>query len=606
MNNFLLNSPFSILLSIILLISNYSIGHFICKIKKIKHIFSQISNINFQKILVGQIILIFFIFPLIVFFERSNVIFFFFILINFFSLFWFLKEFILFKKYTLFLPFLKNRSVYFYILFLIIFLYFLLASSPITDADSLDYHLGSALNMLKYKKYILFKEWFTLAQSGAGEALIALGLFLGAEQYSSLVQFSGLLSICGILIKASETSKVFKSPYFLALVVLTCPVLLFLVSTAKPQLFFSACLLVSLSLIFRNQWKKDTLISYCIINALVFICIIGKFSFNLSGFLIWVLATIRIFNFRNIFKLFFISILFFILIYLPYIYWKWSEYGGNFLLYFLSPFPLHLPGYNHFLDHVRAPPSFKFPYFLFATNSLSTITETLGFSSLIFLYFIFHKKSVEIYSIVSISVLYLIGANLYASPNARYFFDILLWLAFASKYIKNSKNLENLKFLNFFYFIQIFIVTIALSYSVYSFFPGSITQKKYFFVKNKYGNEYSGVKWVEKELDGKNVLIFARSISMYTGNATSGLFINFTNSEQSLYYKNLIKEKKIKYYATFGETPRIESLEGCIEGLYKYKDNVGSYAVRNPFSKRYSYNGYIYHLNYTKLPNCKK
>jgi hypothetical protein len=603
MNNFLLNSPFSILLSIILLISNYSIGHFICKIKKIKHIFSQISNINFQKILLGQIILIFFIFPLIVFFERSNVIFFFFILINFFSLFWFLKEFILFKKYTLILPLLKNQPFYFYILLLIIFLYFLLASSPITDADSLDYHLGSAFNILKYKKYILFKEWFTLAQSGAGEVLIALGLFLGAEQYSSLVQFSGLLSICGILIKASETSKFFKSPYFLALVVLTCPVLLFLVSTAKPQLFFSACLLIALSIIFRNEWKKDILISYCIINALIFICIIGKFSFNLSGFLIWILATIRILNLRNILKLFFISILFFILIYLPYIYWKWSQYEGNFFLYFVSPFPLHLPGYDYFLEHVRAPSSFKFPYFLFTTNSLSTITDTLGFSSLIFLYFISCKKNYEIYSIVSISILYLIVSNLYASPNARYFFDIILWLAFALKYVKNSKNL---KFLHFFYLIQIFIVVIVLSYSVYSFFPGSITQEKYSYIKNKHGNEFTGVKWVEKELDRQDVLIFARSISMYSGTATSGLFINFTNLEQSLYYKNLIKEKKIKFYATFGETSNFGSLEGCIEGLYKYKDNVGGYAVRNPFSKGPSYNGYIYHLNYSKLPNCEK
>jgi len=124
----------------------------------------------------------------------------------------------------------KNKSIYYYVLVVLIILYFLLAASPITDADSLDYHIGSAINILRYDSYVLFKEWFTLAQSGSGETLVAFGLYVGAEQYASLVQFSGLLSICGILLRAASASKVFKSPFLLPLIILTCPVLLFLVS----------------------------------------------------------------------------------------------------------------------------------------------------------------------------------------------------------------------------------------------------------------------------------------------------------------------------------------------------------------------------------------
>jgi hypothetical protein len=525
--------------------------------------------------------------------------------VNFLALFFYLIEFFLLKnKKILQINFLKSKSIYYYILSLLIILYFLLASSPITDADSLDYHIGSALNILKYNNYVLFKEWFTLAQSGSGETLIAFGLYVGAEQYASLIQFSGLLSICGILLRSSYESKVFKSPFLLPLIILTCPVLLFLVSTAKPQLFFSACLLVALAIIYSNNYKQNSILAYILVNIIIFVCMTGKFSFNLSGFLIWILATLRIANTKNILKLLFTSALVCLLIYVPYIYWKWTQYEGNFFLYFVSPFPLHLPGYNSFLESNRAPQGLglKFPYFLIITNSLPRITETLGFSSFIFLYYFFYEKNREMYSIILISIAFLIISNLYASPSARYFFDVVLWLAFGLKFVKSP---SSLKFLKFFYFSQIFIVILALLYSVYSLFPGSVAKNKYFLVKNKYANEYSGVKWVIEEIGNEKVVIYARSIS-HDGFAISGLFMNFTNPNDSLYYKNLIKEKKVKYYATFGDFPRFEDFEGCITSLYKIKNNVGNYAVRNPFAKKSSYNGYIYHLDYSKLPTCKK
>ena len=53
----------------------------------------------------------------------------------------------------------------------------------------------------------------------------------------------------------------------------------------------------------------------------------------------------------------------------------------------------------------------------------------------------------EMYSIIIISGVYLLLSNLYASPNATYFFDILVWLAFGLKYIKVPVN---------FYFLKIF------------------------------------------------------------------------------------------------------------------------------------------------------
>ncbi len=86
-------------------------------------------------------------------------------------------------------------------------LYFLLGLAPLTSADVLDYHVGSALNILRFDKYMFYPEWFTSLQSGNGEILIALGLSVGSEQFGSLVQFSSIFTISGIIMKFSDKKK---------------------------------------------------------------------------------------------------------------------------------------------------------------------------------------------------------------------------------------------------------------------------------------------------------------------------------------------------------------------------------------------------------------
>ena len=596
-------APFSLIVAYLILFSNYVLGHYILSIQKINVLLNKISNLFFQKILFGQLTLMIVLFIFIIFFDNAKFFYIVFYFINIVCcihyIFFFFK-----KKKIINLNFLENKNFLFYFFSFLILLFFLLSSSPITDADSLDYHFGAALNILKYDKFFLNKEWFTLAQSGRGEILIGYGLLLGSEQYSSLIQFSGLLSICGILIKISEINLIFKNKYFLSLIVITCPVLLFLVNSAKPQLFFSACLLIAIALCFENNFNKNLLKIFTLINILIFVAMTGKFSFQLSGFLIWCLAFLRFVNLKNLFQLLTISILVFIIIYLPYIYWKWDQYGGNILSYFLNPLPIHLSGYNNFFEHIKAPQGFglNFPYFLLITNSLSRITETLGFSSLIFMFIIFCKKEKEAYQILLIIIIFTLVANSYSSPSARYFFDCLLWLAFCFKFIKRNIHLN---FLNLFFYIQFFLIFITLIYSSINFFRGSLSPSSYINVKNKYAYDYSAIKWLNDKLKSEDALVFTRSIS-HSGNYTSGIFLNFTSEENLDFYINIIKEKKIKYYATFGTHPRLSVFENCLEGLYLMENNVGNTAFRNPFAKKNTYNGYIYYLNYEKLPNCVK
>ena len=79
--------------------------------------------------------------------------------------------------------------------------------------------------------------------------------------------------------------------------------ILFLVNSAKPQLFFSACLLIAIALCFENNFNKNLLKIFTIINILIFVAMTGKFSFQLSGFLIWCLAFLRFVSLKNLFQL---------------------------------------------------------------------------------------------------------------------------------------------------------------------------------------------------------------------------------------------------------------------------------------------------------------
>ncbi|EMG22137.1 PF07220 domain protein [Leptospira interrogans serovar Copenhageni str. LT2050] len=118
--------------------------------------------------------------------------------------------------------------------------YGFLALCPITNADSLDYHIGVAIEILNQGKMPVFSGWFHGRLAGSGEVLNALGLAIGAEQFGSLLQFCGLLSIYGILSfysfaeKFSESDGVWRKIIIIAF--LSSPVLVFLVSSPKPQL----------------------------------------------------------------------------------------------------------------------------------------------------------------------------------------------------------------------------------------------------------------------------------------------------------------------------------------------------------------------------------
>ncbi len=599
MENYIYNPLISVFISVLLTMGCYSFGKLIIDRFRLKLIISKVSYVEFQYLSFGLLTLIIILFPLVAFFSFSNTLLkITSIILCFFSTI-FVKELKFFYKKIKY----HYKDNFFKIFLFIVTLYFLLSLSPLTSADVLDYHVGSALNILRFDNYVLFPEWFTSLQSGTGETLIALGLVIGAEQFGNIVQFSSVLTISGIFFKFYKNFKNFDSQFFLPITVLSCPILLFLLSGNKPQIFYSSILFFALALNFvKLENEKEKLISYFLINILIFSCIVGKFSFNLSGFLIWTLSTLVVVNKKNIFKLILIVSVTFSLIYMPVILWKYANLGGSIFTYFFSPFPLHLPGYENFFSHNKGPQEIPFPYFLFYTTP-SRFTEFLGLNVLFFiLVFYSIKKNPKINFLIFSIFLYILVSNIYASPSARYYLDPILWSTFIvglSKPVKFKKLFQKV------FLYQTFVIFLILIYSIINFLPGTFNYNNYKAMKQKHAYMYSGFLWLNEIIpDNSKVIIINRPISQYKDYSISGGFNYFTNEKQAKYYKKLIYEKKPNYIVYFGKTPDLRNFNNCVDKIYKKKDNVGYHATRNPFNKGAPYNGYIYEVDYNKLLKC--
>lgn len=285
---------FSLFLSLLLFIGCSVIGYFILSFNYPKRSFENITILEFQYPIIGLLFLIIISYPVVLFssatFQFIKISAYFLIFLSFFSI----KFFFSIKNILLFIKSIKNCiNFYLFILLLIISGYFLLSLTPPTNADFLDYHLGVAKNILKASKFSFSEEWFTAYQAGPGEVLISIGLAIGAEQFSSLIQFSAILSILGVFLKFVKNNIYQENKLLVILISFSSPIFIMLVPSAKPQLFFSALILICFSLSIINLANKNHNNNYydiATISLLGFVSCIGKFSFNLSFFLILIIC----------------------------------------------------------------------------------------------------------------------------------------------------------------------------------------------------------------------------------------------------------------------------------------------------------------------------
>lgn len=493
--------------------------------------------------------------------------------------------------------------------------YALLALSPITNADSLDYHIGVAVEILNYGKMPAYPEWFHSRLAGNGEVLIAFGLAIGAEQFGSLLQFTGLVGVFGILSFycppfLKRNSSLFKDIVILAF--LSCPVLVFLVSSPKPQLLPVAMNFFALALTIHSinlKSKQEILVTFSIICLLVMTASQSKFSFYLSSGLIGIVAITILISRKYLIYAVAISVISYIGVMLPSIIWKMNNFNARFFDVLIRPFPGDYLGIKNFEKGLRdfTDTSLQFPLSLFYPESIAALTTILGAG--LFLFFLIKvEKDLKFFIILIISICATLLGILLGQKTSRFFLEPFIWILFWI-IIYNSKNAFVFKpfsiLISLGIFIQSLFIIIAISYGVYQLFPGALTTKFRNEVMNKYANGYNLMKWVDSVLPPNAVLLSShRSIGLAPRRVMSldwSRYVDTKNQNSKVYFQR-IKDIGVTHYLLIGDRSEDSVFNNCNFTFLSSKDSY--VANRIPFNERIKFSASLYKINSSQIFDC--
>ena len=514
---------------------------------------------------------------------------------------------------------ISNNKPYLLVL-LFIFAYFLLSLMPISDPDSLDYHLTVPYLSLLNERFVIEKEWTTSQLAGAGEALSILGLSIDAYKLSSILQFVGLAAIVILILTLNINKKLvnLENKILISLAILCIPSFLFLTFTAKPQLFSIAsnftAFLITFFILPNEKDNKKILILF---GFVCFLCLSAtqyKFSFYLSSGIIIFFAIYETFKKKLIAQAILIFLILSILIIFPREYYDYKNLSSDVIKNFFQPVTDDYISQNVVtsLKHGSGNPRY-FPYWLFlpiyaGKIAPGVITEIIGLSVLILFLNLTLKK---INKIFIASIIFFVAGIFLAQPIGRFFIEPFLWLMTGSLYyIGSNKNLL-FKLFQKFIIINSLIITLIISVTVKNFLPGIFSIENYKNTLNKYAEGYMLYEWANKNLPENSVILTSHRSYLFSKYpfVSYDFRLYLSNDKQLEYFIDLISKKKPTHllYNGIDHDLVTDALKNCRGDLEKFEKRVSKTATRNPLSRaNLYYDGYIYKLDLSKLKKCKK
>ena len=484
-------------------------------------------------------------------------------------------------------------------LLVLMFLLFLLCLAPFTHADTLDYHLLSAVNIINTGSFSASPIPLALQLEGAGEILIALSLAAGTEQFANLIQYGGLLSIIGSFLCIKK-----KNSYFLLLSVISTPCFIFFLSSPKPMLMQIANILFIFSYLFERKLKfinKQNFLFFSLI--MLTINFLSKFSYIISSVFLFVYILIKLIS-KNYYKtpLFYIILVCFFLIFPDY-YFNYKNFSTSVLNYMQSPLPINLPGFKEFSISLRhiSDGSRILPLWLVVPNSLGMISTIIGPVILSFLLFEYKKINIYLFLIF----VFLIFVLIFAQASSRFLFEGFVLLQFLLIFCNFKNKKLSIIFNNYVKFQSIVAICI-LAILVFKLLPGSFSYKSRNYVMINNANGYALIQWANNYLKkGDEIISTNRSLSLFNVPAYDLVtlqYIDFSNNNSEIFSK-FIKEKKINKILIESDV-NPGQFYNCTGKLIAKQENVGSLKGRNPFNQSKSYDASIYEFDYRKFPKC--
>jgi hypothetical protein len=251
------------------------------------------------------------------------------------------------KKIGDYLGFVKTSSLFnkieIVIISFVFFLFFLCVCGPVTDADSLDYHIGYPLEILREGGTFTSDFWLHSRLVSIGEYLNLTGLVLGTDNLGAFFQFSGLVLISILLTSiVSDNSR----RILMLKMLLSSFALLFLIANQKPQFIGTAALITGVMLSLdtdRLDNKRLFLAAGCVLFGMSL-----KYSLYISGFIFAIFVFIKSIQKKKALQCVFWFVFFYLIFLFPTHLFNLVNYGdpvSPFLSLYLQP-----EGYQYVSD----------------------------------------------------------------------------------------------------------------------------------------------------------------------------------------------------------------------------------------------------------------
>jgi hypothetical protein len=482
----------------------------------------------------------------------------------------------------------KNDNKLFTIIFIFFAIFFIISLGPPSMSDALDYHYGVPLNIIKFSNFPDHNTWLHGTLFGYAELINIIPLNLKTDNFFSFFQLLSLVYFFEYFYKKKiDYDKLLYSILF----VICTPVILFLISGPKALLFPQLLTTMALYLYVKdNNYNRKNIIviSILLIGATQF-----KLSFILSGAVLGFLILIKTFKNDKTNILILISLL--LLIFLPRIFYNFSQVTSFTFINIFTTSPMYFLEYLHNYEDN----DYIYPINLFIPSSIGMVSTILGFHLL--LLFFLKKLSYKFKLILIITFLSIIIHFIFGQQTSRLYFEFVLWISVGFYFLE--KKSFNIKYFNYALLPQlIFIFVSSLYFSIMcipTFF--SLEKRDQFMKKNSY--DYSAIKWVNNNVpNNATILSELRSISLYNNKTIpyDKYLNNYDISEERI---NYLKLNKPQFFITTSNNLENFYLKGCIGDLYKASKEI-TIAKRNPFNKNTKFNVYIYHFNYENLNFC--
>lgn len=484
--------------------------------------------------------------------------------------------------------------------------YGLLALGPVTEADSLDYHIGVALEILRTGAFPVQPEWFHSRLAGSGELLIAIGLSIGAEQFGALLQLSGVLAVVSLFLAVPGRNG--AADRWLALAVASSPVFVAWVASPKPMLLPGAMTTAALLIIhFYLREPSANTEKIKVRNAFILVCLLTmtaanmKLNFMLSGGVVGGFAALSLI--RSRFRVFLLSIAapMFLLILTPFAFWKSLHFGGNPIDAFFQAFPGNWPGTAEFELMLRSyrDTQLIFPLSLLIPQGFGSVTTVIGIG-LIYLASCVNWHKFKARGIVVTGITVLLVGFFYGQKNARFFLEPFYWLLIA--YHLNGLDGRPIliltgRLVKALTLLQSGIVYAMLIIGLFTLLPGALLPSWREDVMRSFANGYATMQWADKVLPPDTTIVSQiRSVALAPRHAIPSDWRDYVSEQDEKQYTSIVVEKKPNFVLTQtvrgGSAPQLPCTSEVYAGPF-----ATAVSTRNPFNAGSPYDAWLLRID---------